>query len=403
MRHERGRFIGDLNLLTGGRPVVAGRIEVDSTVVRLPPEQLRRMMGAETDLGDLVFAALMARRELLRSGEGAKTLRIVGSQYSARALDLRRFVRRQRLAHTWINLVLDGVGTGGQAGTSSRIENFFGFPAGVSGGELVERGALQASRLGAQIRVPCRVVGLAHAHEGYTLRLADGAEVTARAVVVALGVRYRRLPLERLERFAGAGVYYAATDLESRVCGANPVVVVGGGNSTGQAAIFLAQRGAPVTIAIRGDGLAASMSKYLIDRSDAAPNITVRPHTHVVALHGDGHLQQVTLRTAAPDGDTTDQMLPCAGMFSFIGAVPFTEWLALHVALDERGFVLTDRDMPAAARNDVTPLPFQTSQPIFAAGDVRRGSMKRVVAAVGEGASAIRSVHDHLARAGQPA
>ncbi len=478
-RHTAGRFLGELSLLTGERTRLAARAETDATIVRIDPEAFRHVMAAETELADVIFAALVARREILRSGDGAATLRIYGSRFSARSLELRSFARRQRLPHQWIDLdrsdagdvdallarfgakaadvpfvvtpsavllhptvgelaqhlglsfrsidgrlydvvvvgggpgglaagvygasegldtlVLDSVGPGGQAGTSSRIENFFGFPAGVSGGDLVEQGAMQAIRLGATIRMPCRVDSLELTESGYTLVLHDGAEVHTRAVVIAAGVQYRKLPIDDLERFEGAGVYYAATDLEARLCSADPVVVIGGGNSAGQAAIYLASRGSSVSIVIRGDNLESSMSRYLIERIDASPSIEVLPHTEVVALHGDSHLEAVTLQTKSTS-DTQRRRHACTGMFSFIGAVPFTDWLAPHCALDENGFILTDRDLPTAA-DIVSALPFETSAAgVFAVGDVRHGSMKRVAAAVGEGASAIRSVHEHLAR-----
>ena len=478
--HPAGRFLGELNILTGERTTLAARADVDSTVILIDPPSLRRLMAAETDLSDILFAAFVARREVLRGGADDTAIRIIGSRYSASALALRSFARRRRLAHTFIDLddsdvgdidallgsfcvgredtpvvitptavlrhpsvgdlaehlgvtyrpvagrvydvvvvgagpgglaaavygasegldtlVLDAVGTGGQAGTSSRIENFFGFPAGVSGGELVEQGALQATRLGATINAPCSVVGLHHAADGFAIALGDGAEIPCRAAVIATGVQYRRLPLAHLDEFDGAGVYYAATDLEARVCAGQPVVVVGGGNSAGQAAIYLAQGHCDVTIVIRGDDLAASMSNYLIDRIDAAPNITVLPRTEVVELHGERSLTAITVQSTS-HGAVERQQVRCSGMFSFIGAAPFTEWLTGVVELDAHGFVVTDRDVTAHRCTGVELLPFETSQPgVFAVGDVRHGSMKRVAAAVGEGSSAIRSVHEHLAR-----
>ncbi len=479
--HGSGRFLGELNILTGERTTLAARAERDSSVIRVDPSSLRRMMAAETDLSDVLFAAFVARREVLRGGADDTAIRIIGSRYSASALALRSFARRRRLAHTFVDLddpdvgdidllltsvgvsrrdtpvvitptavlrhptvgdladhlgvtyravagrvydvvvvgagpgglaaavygasegldtlVLDGVGPGGQAGTSSRIENFFGFPAGVSGGDLVEQGALQATRLGATINAPCTVVGLHVTGDGFAVTLGDGADIPCRGVVIATGVQYRQLPLERLDEFDGAGVYYAATDLEARVCSGQPVTVVGGGNSAGQAAIYLAQGGSEVTIVIRGDDLTASMSNYLIDRIDAAPNIAVLPRTQVVGLHGDRSLTAVTLESRPSDGEGTRRDVPCFGMFSFIGAEPFTEWLNGVAELDDHGFVVTDRDVTTLACTGVELLPFETSQPgVFAVGDVRHGSMKRVAAAVGEGSSAIRSIHEHLAR-----
>ena len=205
-----------------------------------------------------------------------------------------------------------------------------------------------------------------------------------------------------LERFEGAGVYYAATDLEARVCSGSEVVVVGGGNSAGQAAIYLAQQGSRVSIVIRRDSLAETMSHYLIERIEADPRIELLTNTEVRDVHGDGHLADVTLEHT-PTGD--QRTVPCAGLFCFIGAQPATGWLGDAVVLDPDGFVLTDRPArrgprgPAFAARD--PLPFETSLPgVFAVGDVRHGSLKRVAAAVGEGSSAVRSVHEHLATSG---
>jgi thioredoxin reductase (NADPH) len=295
---------------------------------------------------------------------------------------------------------LDAVGAGGQAGSSSRIENYVGFPNGVSGGDLTGRAAIQAQRLGARLNAPCEVAGLRVEHGFHVLTLADGSEIPTRAIIVATGARYRRLAVPDLERFEGAGVYYAATDLEARVCGGLDVIVVGGGNSAGQAAIYLAQQGSRVSIAIRRDGLSATMSHYLIERIEANPRIDVHTCTEVRGLAGDSHLEQVTIEHTAT-GDL--RTVPCSGLFCFIGAVPATNWLGDTVNLDDNGFVLTDRSLPDSIRSDPAfagraPLPFESSVPgVFAVGDVRQGSLKRVASAVGEGSSAVRSVHDHLA------
>ena len=472
--HGAGRFLGELSLLTGQRTFLRGRAATPSTVLRIGTEEFRRLLDSDTEIADIVFAAFVARREILLGSAATSSLRIIGSRFSREALDLRAYVRRQRLAHTWIDLdsddvddvevllagigvrpadtpvvvsptavlrrptvgelaahlglvyqptsgrvhdvvvvgagpaglaaavygasegldtlVVDRTGVGGQAGTSSRIENYVGFPSGVSGGELVERAALQAQRLGAQITSPCDVVSVESVCDGFRLTLGDGAQLITKAVIAALGVQYRKLPIEGLDRFEGQGVYYAATDLEARICGSEPVTVVGGGNSAGQAAIYLAQA-SEVTIAIRGDDLRRSMSSYLIDRIEATPNITVTPHSEVVALHGDTSLESITVKDNRT-GETTERA--CAGVFSFIGAVPFTQWLDGFIELDERGFILTDVDLPDDLPFE--PLPFETSRPgFFAAGDIRTRSMKRVAAAVGEGSSAIRSVHDRIA------
>ena len=296
---------------------------------------------------------------------------------------------------------LDGEAMGGQAGTSSLIENYVGFPNGISGDELADRAAIQARRLGARLNAPCEVTGLRPGSTFHTLLLADGSELPARAVVVATGARYRRLPVPDLERFEGAGVYYAATAIEARDCSSRPVVVVGGGNSAGQAALYLAQGGSRVSIVIRRDSLAATMSRYLVARIEADPAIEVVGDTEVRELTGRDHLDEVVLEHT-PTGER--RTVACAGLFCFIGAEPATGWLGDVVTLDGAGFVLTDRDLPEDVATGPTfaarpPLPFETSVPgVFAVGDVRHGSLKRVAAAVGEGSSVVRAVHDHLAR-----
>ncbi len=297
---------------------------------------------------------------------------------------------------------LDAVAIGGQAGASSRIENYAGFPNGISGDELVNRTAIQAQRLGARLNSPCAVTGLRSDLGTIVLQLADGSEIATRATIIASGARYRRLAVEDLERFEGAGVYYAATDLEVRACNGQEVVVVGGGNSAGQAAIYLAQQGSRVSIVIRRDDLYATMSDYLIQRIDADPRIELLGRTEVRELAGETHLQAVTLEYTPTRERRT---MRCAGVFCFIGAEPATAWLGGAVALDAKGFVLTDRALPDGVESGFAgrePLPFETSRPgVFAAGDVRHGSLKRVAAAVGEGSSAVRSVHDHLATVGR--
>jgi thioredoxin reductase (NADPH) len=231
------------------------------------------------------------------------------------------------------------------------------------------------------------------------VRLSDGTEVAGRAVIAATGASYRRLGAARLGDFEGNGVYYAATEMEARLCGPSPVVVVGGGNSAGQAALFLSQVGCAVTLVIRGADLAKDMSRYLTDRIEADPHITLRTRTTVIALDGDETLRSVVLED--PGGQASQ---PCAGLFSFIGAEPSSSWLDGCAALDDRAFVLTDLSLGAERLGqewealDRSPLPFETSRPgLFAVGDVRSGSMKRVASAVGEGSASVRSVHQYLA------
>jgi len=296
-------------------------------------------------------------------------------------------------------VLLDSVGTGGQAAASSRIENYLGFPFGLSGIDLTGRAAVQALKFGAQISSPCRAVALETDAEQLRLLLSDGTAIDARSVIVATGARYRSLPLERWSDFVGAGIYYAATELEARECDGHPVAVVGGANSAGQAALYLASRGRSVILVIRGADVRASMSAYLVERLLADPRVTIRTTTEVSGLAGDTALTEITLVDRST-GQVTGH--PCGGLFCFIGADPATDWLT-GVAVDEDGFVRTDVQLGPGDLGDTwsslgrMPLPFETNIPaVFAAGDVRHGSMKRVAAAVGEGASAVRSVHQAI-------
>ena len=478
-RGPRG-FLGELNLLTGQRLYLTSRVSRAGRVVIVEPDDFRRLMSTKPELSDTIFRAFVARRELLRSGEGAGAIQIIGSRYSPEAMALRSFAMRSRLPHTWTDvediddvpvflaslgarpgdvplvitptarlrrpstgqfaqhlgltyrsvpgyladlvvvgtgpaglaasvygaseglttISLDALGPGGQAGASSRIENYVGFPNGVSGEDLVARAAIQAMRLGAHLNSPCAVVGLRTEGASHVVALADGSEVSTRAVILATGAQYRRLEVEDLERFEGAGVYYAATDLEARVCAGARVIVVGGGNSAGQAALFLAQQGSPVSLVIRRRDLAETMSHYLIERIEADPRIEVLAETEVRALAGATHIERVTLEHN-PSGQRTE--IESQGLFCFIGAIPATGWLDGSLVVDRSGFILTDRSLPEDAIRSSAfagrdPLPLETSVPgVFAVGDVRSGSIKRVASAVGEGSSAVRSVHDYLA------
>src|SRR5271170_5755033 len=387
-----GNFVGELTLLTGQRRFLTGRVTQPGRVLVIQQAEFRRLMSTLPALADTIFSALVARRELLRSGEGAQAIRIVGSRYSPEAMSLRSFAEHSRLPYAWIDLEdaddvdtllqtmglgpqdtpvvitptetlrrpstatfaehlgltfqptpgyifdlvvigsgpaglaaavygaseglrtvsLDAVAIGGQAGASSRIENYAGFPNGISGGDLTARAAVQAMRLGARLNAPCEAAGLRAEAGFHVVVLKDGSEIPARAVIVASGARYRRLAVEDLERFEGAGVYYAATDLEARVCGGAPVVVVGGGNSAGQAAIYLAQSNCAVTIAIRRADLTQTMSHYLIERIEADPKISLVTGVEVQALAGQEHLEQATLVATATGEQHT---VPCSGLF----------------------------------------------------------------------------------------
>jgi len=298
--------------------------------------------------------------------------------------------------------MLDAVAAGGQAARTSRIENYLGFPAGISGSDLAERAVLQAERFGARRSVPAEVVGLDHRDGAYVLRFADGGDLATRCVIVASGVRVRRLEVPGLEQFEDTCVYYAATPVEARQCVGDPVVVVGGGNSAGQAAVFLADSAAQVRLVVLEESLDQNMSRYLADRIGHDPRIEVHLHTTVEDVEGaQGRLEAVIAR------DTTTgerQRLPARELMVFIGGVPSTSWLPDPVLRDAGGYVVTGqgaRRMTDSGEPD-GPSPFllETSwSGLFAAGDVRSGSVKRVASAVGEGAMAVRLVHEHLATA----
>ena len=477
-RHGAGRFLGELNMLTGLRVFVSARVAEPGEVIVVPAADLRRLITTQPALGDMILAAFMARRTALLSGASA-AIRVVGSRFSPESQQVREFLSRLRIPHEWLDpdhdasvehllrevgvmpaelpvvivsgsvlrrptpgalaeylgltvdsvpdrcfdLVIVGSGPaglaaavygaseglrtlavemmapGGQAGASSRIENYLGFPTGISGGDLTQRALVQAEKFGARLTAPCPATSLREQAGHLVVGLADGTEVAGRAVIVASGARYRRLAVDRLADFEYKGIYYAATPIEARECDASPVVVVGGGNSAGQAAVFLAESGSPVTVVIRGPDLNKSMSRYLVDRLEEHKRIELRANTQITGLDGDETLSSV--RVAGDDGEAT---LACAGLFSFIGAEPASEWLSGCAALDQRGFVLTDRSLREEhldARWDALgrqPLPFETSYPgLFAVGDVRAGSIKRVAAAVGEGSGSVRSVHEYLA------
>ncbi len=289
---------------------------------------------------------------------------------------------------------------GGQAGTSSRIENYLGFPAGLSGEELAARAALQAQKFGVRIKLASKAVSLSSEACVHRVRFDDGDAITAKSVIIATGARYNRLPLGRLPEFEGVGVYYAATQMEAQACRGGPVAIVGGGNSAGQAALFLSRSNAEVHVIIRGQTLETSMSRYLTGQIERNPRITVTPRMHVTALLGKDQLEGVELV------DTSRQLtsaLAVRGLFVFVGAQPSTGWLAGQLAEDTRGFLLTGSNIPQAQLGDAgrTPLFLETSRPgVFAVGDVRSGSIKRAATAIGEGSMAVRLVFERLQATG---
>ena len=477
-RHTPGRFLGELNLLTGQRVFVSARVVEPGEVLKVPRDAFKRVIATYASLSDKILVAFLARRAILLTG-ASSAIRVIGSRFSPDSGRVREFLVRNRIPHEWLDpdtasevehllrefeiaprdlpvvivsgrvvrrptpgvladylgltvgtppeggfdlivvgagpaglaaavygaseglrtLVLEMVAVGGQAGSSSRIENYLGFPTGISGGDLTQRATVQAQKFGASFSSPCTVESLREEAGHFVLRLSNGTEVLGRAIIVATGARYRRLDAVGLEQFESRGVYYAATELEARACAGSPVMVAGGGNSAGQAALFLANTGSTVTIVIRGPDLGASMSRYLVDRIEADKQIVVRRNTRIVAL--EGHEVLTGVRISGTDGEET---LASSALFSFIGAEPASQWLSGFAALDDRGFVLTDRALGSEHLSRPwealgrSPLPFETSHPgLFAVGDVRSGSTKRVAAAVGEGSAAVRSVHGYLA------
>jgi thioredoxin reductase (NADPH) len=297
-------------------------------------------------------------------------------------------------------LVLESSSPGGQAGSSSRIENYLGFPTGISGLDLTSRAYAQAQKFGAQIMIAQGATGLVCNRQSYGVRIDGGERIPARAVVIATGAEYRRPALTNLSQFEGAGVYYAAMPMEAQLCLGEEVIVLGGGNSAGQAAVFLAETARRVLVLVRGDGLADSMSRYLIRRIEEHPAIQLLTHTDLVALEGDGHLERVQWRNTR---NGTVETHDIRHVFIMTGAVPNTSWLNGCVALDEKGFIKTGPDLSpddlAAAKWPLTRAPYllETSRPgVFAVGDVRGGNIKRVASAVGEGSIAVAFVHQVL-------
>jgi thioredoxin reductase (NADPH) len=294
-------------------------------------------------------------------------------------------------------LVLETTAPGGQAGSSSKIENYLGFPTGISGQALAGRALVQAQKFGADVSIGNGAVRLRCDRRPYEIELSNGHTARGRAVIIATGAEYRQLALTNLARFVGVGVYYAATHVESRLCADEEVIVVGGGNSAGQAAVFLANSCRRVNVLVRSDGLADSMSRYLIRRIEDTANITLRVRTELTVLDGKDRLERVTWRSAADDEDTTRDI---QHVFLMTGAIPNTNWLQGCVPLDDRGFVRVGSDLRAqdliATRWPLARAPYlmETGVPgIFAVGDVRSGSVKRVASAVGEGSISIQLVH----------
>jgi thioredoxin reductase (NADPH) len=451
VRHGASGFLGELNLMTGQTVYLTAVVTQPMRYIAVEREELRPLLFDDGPLGDVLLSAFIARREALQRHQGIG-VEIIGPRSSAATRAMVDYVRRGRLPHTWHDtehednpelaelvatmapeelrapsgglvwralgigaalgpheevdlaiigggpagfgaavygasegletLVIESTVLGGQAGVSRRIENYLGFPAGISGSELTTRAVTQARKFGARFATPYRALALEPGADRHVVRLDGAEEVAARAVVLATGADYRRLPVAGLEDYEGISVFYAAGPPEAQRCGATRVAVVGGGNSAAQAAIWLSRGGALVTLLHRRADLRETMSDYLIADLERH-GVAVRDRSEVAELHGtDGQLEAVTLR----DGER----LPVAFLFLFLGASPCTDWLGTIVARDDKGFVLTGADAGAAE-------PLETSVPgVYAAGDVRSGSLKRCATAVGEGAAVVRLVHERL-------
>jgi thioredoxin reductase (NADPH) len=477
---QEATFIGDLSMFTGEPTLAAGYAAEPTSLLALPPEDVRRVVAtAPAELGDLLLRTMVARRDWLM-GRGLGQQRLIGTRWSSQAFAVRELLERNLVPFTWHDLttdeesraLLDGLGIeeaecpvlvrsddvirhatvtsvadelglraqvdgqefdvvvlgggpaglatavyasseglstlvverfapGGQAGTSARIENYLGFPTGLTGADLTRRATLQARKFGAVIS---SVHEASHVSEPGSedlreIELADGQRVRGRTVVLAPGADYRRLPAENAERFEGLGLYYAATHIEAQQCSAEDVVVVGGGNSAGQAVVKLADHARQVHVVARRP-LEAAMSRYLVDQIEDKSNVQVWTGCEVRVLEGDGKVESVTISGGGPD-----QQVETTAVFAMIGASPRSEGLVDFVGQDGKGFVVTGEEAsrhPDFSRHwddaNRGPLLLECTRPgVFAIGDVRRGSTKRVASAVGDGALVVRSIHTALA------
>ena len=475
-----GDFIAEVGQLSGGTAMVDVDATSDGESILVPPDRLRALLIAETELGDRIMRALILRRmTLIETGAGGPIL--VGPENSPDIVRLQGFLARNTYPHQVYDpaqhseaadlvrryapdpsdlplavcpngtilknpsemelaralgmvrtdttdrtfdvaivgagpaglstavygaseglsaVVLDKRAFGGQAGASARIENYLGFPTGISGLALTERAYVQAQKFGAEMHIPSEVSQLDCSQQPFVLDLSDGRQIRARTVVIAAGARYRRLNLPNLHEFEGKGVWYGASPIEARLCRQSEIALVGGGNSAGQGAVFLSEYAKKIWMLVRGPDLSETMSRYLIDRIHSIPNIEVLTRTEVTGLSGttEGQLERVRWRNNA-NGEETEK--PIRNLFLFIGADPATEWLqGCGVAVDEKGFIRTgsaDGQTGPASSPVMGEFRLQTSVPgVFAVGDVRAGSVKRVGGAIGEGAAVVPEVHATL-------
>lgn len=477
---QSGQFTGEVNMLSGRRALVSGRMLEDGEVLSVPSSGLRKLVGNDAELSELFMRAFILRRVGLISNHRGDVV-LLGSRHSADTLRLQEFLTRNAHPYAYLDaetdpgaqailerfavrvdevpilvcrgtkvlknpsngevaeclglnalinqtvlrdvvvvgagpaglaaavyaasegldvLVVEANSPGGQAGSSSKIENYLGFPTGISGEALAARAYTQAQKFGANIAIARSATGINCDGHPYAIMLDDGSTVRARTVVLATGAQYRKLPLSDLARFEGAGVYYAASHVEAQFCVDCEVVVVGGGNSAGQAAVYLSGFARHVHILVRSSGLTETMSRYLTRRIEDSPHITVRPFTELEALEGRQTLERVRWRNSRTN-EVETRDVPSA--FLMTGAMPNTGWLKGCVLLDEKGFVRTGQELTreqldsAGWRHGRAPYLLETSRPgIFAVGDVRSGNVKRVASAVGEGSVCVQLVHKAL-------
>src|SRR5580658_5477982 len=476
---EAGQFTGEMSVISGSRSLLTACVTSGGAVLELARDKVLTLMAKDTELGDILMGAFVARRlMMIQLGEGNVIL--FGTKSSAHTLAIREFLTRNGHPFTYIDidsdncagelmeqlavrnseipvvycnrryvlrnpsivelaacldlninvdkgvrdvlvigagpaglaaavyaaseglktLVIEKSAPGGQAGSSSKIENYLGFPTGLSGQELANRSIAQAQKFGAQLMVAQSVVHIDCSRQPYRIVLESGLKFNARSVVIATGAQYARLPVEEADAFSGRGIYYDATHMEAQLCDSEEIIVVGGGNSAGQAAVFLAQSSAKVYLFVRSEKLSDSMSQYLIGRIESHPRIEICYRTRITTLSGAGHLEHVEWQDDA-HGETKTG--PIRHVFVMAGAAPRTEWLEDSLVLDNKGFIVTGPDLAGFAGSDRWPMkrsPFmlETSIPgIFAVGDARAGSVKRVASAVGEGSMAIHLVHRYLA------
>jgi thioredoxin reductase (NADPH) len=461
--HGEGAFSGETSTLAGRAALVEGRARTPMQCLALSNEALRQLIVTDSTLSELIMRAFILRRANMIA-QGLSGVTLIGSRYTGATVRLEEFLTRNGHPHTMVDLdtpvvvfengtalrnpsireladglgitpavdteapydlavvgagpaglgaavyaaseglrvvVIEAVAPGGQAGTSSKIENYLGFPTGISGQALAARAFTQAQKFGAEILVPRRLARLQCGDPVHRLELDGGETIQAQAVVLASGARYRKPPLPELEDLQSAGVHYGATHVEAQLCGNTEVALIGGGNSAGQAAVFLAGHARKVHMLMRGAGFADSMSQYLVRRIDGASNIELHPYTEVVGVRGEDHLEGMRWRNNAT-GEERDNDL--RHLFVFIGAEPSTDCVDANIRLDDKGFVKTGTDLSAedlqlagwCARRQ--PFLLETSCPrVFAAGDVRSGSTKRVAAGVGEGSVVVQFLHKMLA------